>query len=826
MTVALEAAAAGWQVSLAGTTGHEDPEESRLVAGDAQVRVLRWPRPDKLAPPVRTGRRVLEALTRYPDRASGRDGARRLAAVRRQVAVRAAARRARGQRRTDRVVGAADTGLLVGRTVLHRLRWRATQRRTAAETSAQRALRHYGERAPAADLELGPRIEALRPDVVWAVGADTLRTAAGAVLRLRADGRPARLVYDAREDAALPADTSSAAQRLAARRARDEAQSLQAADAVVVPTVTLADRLRSRHPHAPAPVVVGDRPVPDSDEPVPPLRQRLGLAEDDDTLLLAVPDADRPGAVPQLTAVTETLTDVPEVRLVLLAGEPTPALRAVRDVAWSRGTGGRWNLLEGVAAGPAALAGADAVLVPVVDAAAAAVRLPRAYRSAVAAGLPVLAHPTPVVVADQRERGTGIVAELDDPRQVRPALRQLLRSREVLAARASRARDLEVAGSVAAVLAAVSGQLQVAPAPGRAVGSAAPARVREHRQDPERRVLGIGPANFAGQGWRWAKAAERAVPGLRTEVFAVDQGVLTFPADRRIRRRDLRALSWQLDQQHRVLTSYTHLLAEANRPLFGFLNGEDLRGDLPAVLRAGVVVGLALHGSEVRDPAAHRDRERWSPFREHDELFDQVSEFVARTRELLADFDGPVLVSTPDLLDDVPHGTWLPVVVDTDVPTGAEPLERDVPVVVHAPSRSRLKGTADIDDVLTALHEQGIVEYRRLGGVPPEQMPATLAAADVVLDQFAIGSYGVLACEAMAAGRVVVGHVRDDVRARVGEPLPIVEATPDDVADVLRELLADRDAARATARAGRDFVRRVHDGRRSGQVLLEELLSR
>ena len=173
----------------------------------------------------------------------------------------------------------------------------------------------------------------------------------------------------------------------------------------------------------------------------------------------------------------------------------------------------------------------------------------------------------------------------------------------------------------------------------------------------------------------------------------------------------------------------------------------------------------------------------------------------------------------------MPHGIWLPVVVDVTSPAGSAPLERDRPVVVHAPSRSRLKGSADIDATLRRLHDEGLCEYRRLERVPPTEMPAALAAADVVLDQFAIGSYGVLACEAMAAGRVVVGHVRQDVRERVGEPLPVVEATPDDVEDVLRALVDDRDAARATAAAGRAFVERVHGGRRSGQVLAEHLLS-
>ena len=103
-----------------------------------------------------------------------------------------------------------------------------------------------------------------------------------------------------------------------------------------------------------------------------------------------------------------------------------------------------------------------------------------------------------------------------------------------------------------------------------------------------------------------------------------------------------------------------------------------------------------------------------------------------------------------------------------------------------------------------------------------------IASADIVLDQFALGSYGVLACEAMAAGRVVVGnvnaHVRDRV-GRVGRDLPIVQATPRDLGEVLLELIADPDAARKAAAAGREFVADVHSGPRAGVALREHLLA-
>ena len=54
----------------------------------------------------------------------------------------------------------------------------------------------------------------------------------------------------------------------------------------------------------------------------------------------------------------------------------------------------------------------------------------------------------------------------------------------------------------------------------------------------------------------------------------------------------------------------------------------------------------------------------------------------------------------------------------------------------------------------------GLVDYTPLRDVPWSEMPGVIASADIVLDQFALGGYGVAAVEAMASGRAVVGHVR------------------------------------------------------------------
>lgn len=344
-------------------------------------------------------------------------------------------------------------------------------------------------------------------------------------------------------------------------------------------------------------------------------------------------------------------------------------------------------------------------------------------------------------------------------------------------------------------------------------------------------LVGVGPANMAGQGWAWAKALEREIPGTRTDVLMVDRGSsLIFPADELVPAAVFRANhAWQQGTRERILSSWTHALIEAGRPLMGGINGLTFPGDAALMELAGIGVGLVFHGSELRDPCRHAAAHRWSPFRDaSDPWVQRVQATVDLLRPAIDAFTGPCLVSTPDLLEDLPRAAWLPVVVDCEIwtprPERAEPA---VPIVIHTPSRAAIKGSVFVEEALAPLVAEGLVEYRRIEGLAPEQMPAVMSEADIVLDQFAIASYGALACQAMATGTAVVGHVSAEVRNHVekatGHVLPVVEANPDTLQETLRRLVAEPELRRAAAQAGPVFVRSVHDGRRSARILAEAL---
>lgn len=341
--------------------------------------------------------------------------------------------------------------------------------------------------------------------------------------------------------------------------------------------------------------------------------------------------------------------------------------------------------------------------------------------------------------------------------------------------------------------------------------------------------LFVGPTNSAGQGYAWARAAD-TIEGVSATSFSVHRdGQFQFADDYGVPLNWFGQPRWQRAQEQYVLGSYTHVLMESLRPLFGARGLKDGTPELAQLKEAGIKPALLFHGSDIRLPSRHAQRERWSPFTPGDPLTDRLEAQASRFAELVKAADVPVFVSTVDLLEDVPDAQWLPVAIDpAPWAQAARPLfSADRPVVVHVPSRAALKGSDRIDEVLTQLADRGLVEYRRISGVTHDQMPALIGDADIVVDQLRIGLYGVAAAEALAAGRLCVSYVgsavRDRVRSLTGHEVPIVEADPDSLADVVTDLLSDRTAAAEQAAAGPGFVAELHDGRRSARALTDWL---
>lgn len=368
----------------------------------------------------------------------------------------------------------------------------------------------------------------------------------------------------------------------------------------------------------------------------------------------------------------------------------------------------------------------------------------------------------------------------------------------------------------------------VLPARRRAVAAAGVSRA----SDAPCRLF-IGPVNSAGQGWAWARAAER-LPGVAAVDFMYRNptDVFAFPADHSVPTAFfIGNHRWQRLQRRAVGSGFTHVIIESGRHIFG--TDGHVSDQIDALRRRGVRVALVFHGSDIRLPSEHAAAEPDSPFR--GDLYPdtaRLEENALRNRALVAESGLPVFVSTPDLLGSVPGATWLPVAVAGErwADAAAAPaLERERPIVVHAPSNAGLKGSGLITATMQRLDAEGLIEYREIAGVPAERMPEIYGAADIVLDQFSLGIYGVAAVEALASGRLVVSHVsaesRSVVKDSIGLDLPVVEARASELERLLRDVVADRPRFQRIARSGPGFVEAVHSGARSADALRAFLAS-
>lgn len=343
--------------------------------------------------------------------------------------------------------------------------------------------------------------------------------------------------------------------------------------------------------------------------------------------------------------------------------------------------------------------------------------------------------------------------------------------------------------------------------------------------DRPRRVL-IAPVNYSGQGREWARALEKSDSQISARNMAIDvPGGFSFDADVVVpvatyhNDRD-----WQSRQFDAALAA-THVLIEAEEPPFGRMLGRSVRSQAEVLMQRGVNVAFLGHGTDVRLPSRHMRVNPLSYFADPGIYTPRLETVAQRNIDFVMSSGRPLFVSTPDLLDDLPTALWCPVVVDPARWRADRPRARSGPLrVAHAPSVAVVKGTPLIMPVLDRLAAEGLITVEIVSGVPTEMMPEVFARADVVIDQLRAGSYGVAACEAMAAGCVVVGQVstptRDRVEELTGLSLPVLDATPDTLEDVLRDL-ARRDDLSELRSHSTAFVQHVHDGRKSAAVLRE-----
>jgi len=169
------------------------------------------------------------------------------------------------------------------------------------------------------------------------------------------------------------------------------------------------------------------------------------------------------------------------------------------------------------------------------------------------------------------------------------------------------------------------------------------------------------------------------------------------------------------------------------------------------------------------------------------------------------------IVGSYDAIRWVPEAEVIPPGVDLGRIEPAPPSGRSRPVIVHAPSSRRRKGTEDVIAACEGLD----ADLELVEGLHHDDALERYRAADIVVDQLNAGWYGIFAIEAMALGKPVVTFLHDEAVRRTEEAfdieVPLVSATKETLRERLRPLVDSPLDRRIIGAASRDYVERVHD---------------
>jgi glycosyltransferase involved in cell wall biosynthesis len=337
------------------------------------------------------------------------------------------------------------------------------------------------------------------------------------------------------------------------------------------------------------------------------------------------------------------------------------------------------------------------------------------------------------------------------------------------------------------------------------------------------RILHV-PLNVGGNPAGLARA-EREL-GLHSDVVVLARDPFRYEADRTLATDEMplaRAAAQRLRLLAHAVRSYDvfHFnYGSTIVPVWRFGLAFD---ELPLLKRVGKTVLATFQGSDARPPSC------WPPAARQGVSFAAVERRQRHSRRRLLRFADRVFYLNPDLREWLPGAQFRPYAsVDPRTLRPVPPRQAEELLVVHAPSKRRMKGTAAVVAAVDRLRAEGeAIKLDLVEGVPRREALERTADADVAIDQLELGWYGGFALEAMALGKPVLCQIRDERPGDnpFGDELPVVRTAAGTLAADLRALIRDPKRLAAAGLAGRRFVEAHHDPRRVARSTLEGVVA-
>lgn len=328
------------------------------------------------------------------------------------------------------------------------------------------------------------------------------------------------------------------------------------------------------------------------------------------------------------------------------------------------------------------------------------------------------------------------------------------------------------------------------------------------------------PTNIAGQMWEY-------VQGLRA--LGVEATALTF-ASHAFGYQDDICLNLPLEpsvwrRRTKLVKNFVNVLGRYDVIHFHF-GGTLLPRylDLPILKLLGKKMVMNYWGSEVRlRDLAIRNNPFYNAPNVH--VLGNDNEKVKRMKQVSRYMEAAI-VADYELFSYVApffrQTVIIPQAIDTSKykPFFPDP-DNTNPLIVHAPSRKNVKGSSYIEEAVARLRKKYCFDLLCLHQAKNEEVKEAFKKADIVVDQLVLGTYGVVSVEAMALGKPVICYIRDDLVSTYPEDLPIVNANPNTIEEILETLVADPKLRLELGMRSRAFAERYHDSK----VVAEKLVS-
>jgi len=333
------------------------------------------------------------------------------------------------------------------------------------------------------------------------------------------------------------------------------------------------------------------------------------------------------------------------------------------------------------------------------------------------------------------------------------------------------------------------------------------------------------PADVGGNAWTLSRSERKL--GLDSDVMVYQKSWIGYSADI-----DLHLEKYSnIGKAWRLLSFYLKALTRYD--IFHFNSGSSLLpswhslsflefSDLPLLRALGKKIVVTYQGCDVRQKGFCTNSYSISACAEpncYSGVCDSGTDKVKRVRAAkFGRYAHKIFALNPDLLHVLPPQAEFAPYANVDLDEW-QPVRRGKSkklVILHSPTNRGAKGTEYIVEAVERLKgKYRHVELILVENIPHSKVRELYLQADVAVDQLLVGWYGGFAVEMMALGKPVVCYIREEdlkfIPPQMKKDLPIINANPETVYEVLEHLVVERDGLLSIGERGRAYVERWHD---------------